>query len=234
MIRLLIIVLASIFAAANPSPGHTASPEQRCSALGVNCLCSEPLEMTAYVKNASGVDAVWNPNDSTTKQCNGENNYDHGSAINRGDSDPPLIGSDPAVLAAFPADASVPRYFRGSEGHTGTYEFGHVLAASDPRTRVAVRWYVYMSPNYVWTTGKTSGVHCLNSAKWFSLRTDADLWLDHERGRLVAAARLLPVRAALDLCRAGAGRGRIAEGQEMVPLRGGPAADDDGQHVRHP
>jgi len=173
MIRLLIIVLASIFAAANPSPGQAASPEQRCSALGVNCLCSEPLEMTAYVKSASGVDAVWNPNDSTTKQCNGENNYDHGSAINRGDSDPPLIGSDPAVLAAFPADASVPRYFRGSEGHTGTYEFGHVLAASDPRTRVAVRWYVYMSPNYVWTTGKTSGVHCLNSAKWFSLRTDA-------------------------------------------------------------
>src|SRR5438445_7407283 len=98
MIRLLIIVLASIFAAANPSPGHTASPEQRCSALGVNCLCSEPLEMTAYVKNASGVDAVWNPNDSTTKQCNCENNYDHGSAINRGDSDPPPELRPPQVM----------------------------------------------------------------------------------------------------------------------------------------
>ena len=43
--------------------------EARCGDLGVNCICSEPLQMTGLTPvNVSW----WNPNDSTTKECNGE------------------------------------------------------------------------------------------------------------------------------------------------------------------
>lgn len=42
-----------------------AAPEQRCTDLGGNCVCSEPMD----VKDGSAVQNHWNPSDSTKKQC---------------------------------------------------------------------------------------------------------------------------------------------------------------------
>ena len=46
----------------------TDAAEQRCDALGANCVCSEPFRMTSFTKIIFG-EAFWNPTDSTTKEC---------------------------------------------------------------------------------------------------------------------------------------------------------------------
>ena len=162
--RLSIVAVVFIaLALGMPSGGYAASPEQRCNALGGACLCSEPLEMTDYTVLGGGFH--YNPNDSTTKQCSGESN-DNGVIQRNGSA--PMVGNDPLVLAAMPAGRTVQRYMRGADGHTGIYQFDHNLASGDPRARVAVRWYVYLSPNYEFAD-KGNPAACQNSMKWFSV-----------------------------------------------------------------
>lgn len=45
MIRALVLVL--LLLVASPASPARASVEQRCTDLGANCMCSEPLQMTA-------------------------------------------------------------------------------------------------------------------------------------------------------------------------------------------
>src|SRR5436309_3040298 len=51
--------------------GHAAAvgaAEQRCTELGANCSCSEPLNTNSFVLN----NIFYNPQDSVTKGCSGE------------------------------------------------------------------------------------------------------------------------------------------------------------------
>ena len=151
----------------------STAAEQRCNDLGANCLCSEPFQMTSFAQDT----AWYNPNDSTINQCNGEN-VGTGETIVRPDgSNPPQVGSDPAVLAALPPGHSLQRYFRTNEGYTGIYELGHYLGVNNPDppqtyARVATRWYMYFSPNFQWgTTGS-----CANVGKWFVPYTGGGQW----------------------------------------------------------
>lgn len=138
-----------------------SAEEQKCTAFGANCLCSEPLQATSYtLVNVS----YYDPNDSTTKECVGETGSPVTSATILRGGTAPVVGSDSSVLAALPAGHSVARYFRGSDNHTGIYQFDHLLAAGDPRQRVAVRYYMYLSTDYLFAN-KSDATACQNSMK---------------------------------------------------------------------
>jgi hypothetical protein len=140
-----------------------SAAEQRCGELGSNCICSEPLEATAYtlVQNS-----IWNPNDSTTKQCSQLNGgATPGAALVHGQT--PLAGSDASVLNKLPAGHNIQRYLRGAEGHTSMFD---LLGEFNPNTfpaRVAARWYLFYSPNFQFSGGSSA---CLNSGKWIAPR----------------------------------------------------------------
>lgn len=142
-----------------PSIAEAAGNEARCTELGADCLCSEPLNTTTYSNSGTGASFWWNPGDTTTKQCglqgstNGfieENSFTH-TGVSSG-----------AAINALPV------------GHTNTYVMqagsytigfiGHYLP-STPTARVAMRGYVYYSSNYDFTSQNS----CTNSGKTFQL-----------------------------------------------------------------
>jgi hypothetical protein len=90
----------------------------------------------------------WNPNDSTTKQCNGEGVSPGGGVVIRNSSDF-AISTDATALSRLPAGGTVARFFAGTPGHGGIFYIGHTLSASDPTARAAMRWYRYYSPDFV-------------------------------------------------------------------------------------
>lgn len=161
--QIIVLVALGIFWGA---PNEANAAEQRCNALGANCLCSEPFQMTAYTLEA--VNNGYNPNDTSTKQCltnDGTTIFRPGPGNGVPSSSPPEIGSNPTVLAALPAGNTVARYMKGADGHTGIFETGYKFSSSDPTARTAIRWYLYFSPNFQFTNGA-----CLNSGKWFTMR----------------------------------------------------------------
>ncbi len=153
-------------------PTSALAEEQRCKDLGAECICSEPLQATAYSQHG----ASWfNPNDSIVKPCNGESNSGFTAAITRNDtSKPPQVGTKATVLASFPPGHTVQRYLELGEGHIGTYEMGHWFDTGVYQ-RMAIRWYQRHSTaadgsgssEYEWSN-KSSGP-CDNAGKWFSL-----------------------------------------------------------------
>ena len=92
--------------------------EQRCNELGANCVCSEPLN-TNNLGYAGG--GVYNPADSTTKQCTVELGRATGSAILRTShpsTQPDISGTNDAlILSRMPQRQSVLQYVvRGFDG----------------------------------------------------------------------------------------------------------------------
>lgn len=124
--------------------------EQRCNALGANCVCSEPLQMTGYTNLDPPNGYFWNPNDSTTLECNGGLGSAVGYAVTMQDLlNRSTISSDATILAALPAGNTVQRFLKYNEGFTGQFFLGHDFFSSlQFSTRVAMRWYEYYSPNY--------------------------------------------------------------------------------------
>lgn len=157
--QIIVLVALGIFWCA---PNEADAAEQRCDQLGASCVCSEPLQATAYLQ--VGILPYWNPNDSTSKECSGESPAVRGGFIIENSPAKFSASSDPTILNALPPGNSVARVFKTSEGYTGIFESGHVLGVSGetpPLTRVAARWYQYYSPNFVWSTTAT----CSNSGK---------------------------------------------------------------------
>lgn len=122
--------------------------EAACTALGANCVCSEPFQMTGFT-NTSG--SFYNPNDSTTKQC-GEEVANH--PISRNDADMEAITSadDATAFARMPAGNSVTRMFRVTPGNSGTFFVGGTLSSQNLGAtydaRMSIRAYVYHSTDY--------------------------------------------------------------------------------------
>jgi hypothetical protein len=149
------LVLAFLLSVLFPSVATTPladAAEARCTELGANCVCSEPLQMTGYTVHGSY--SGWlNPNDTSTKECNGEGDgVGVGYAIVNGggtsDSIVATAGSDSAVFAALPAGHSLTRVLRNPEAHVGLNFIGHTFpGVSTYAKRVAVRFYRYYSGN---------------------------------------------------------------------------------------
>ena len=59
-----LVVLGLVWGASN----EAGAAEQRCDALGANCVCSEPLNTPTLVQDPQ-IPGNWNPADSITKEC---------------------------------------------------------------------------------------------------------------------------------------------------------------------
>lgn len=122
--------------------------EQRCTELGANCVCSEPLNTNVYAHPDS---VNYNPADSVTKQCSAELT-NHPIARKPGVND--VFGSnDPTVLSKLPPGHSVNYFMRAGNNHTNIFWMGEQVGSKFDK-RLAMRWYWYHSPNFqFWPQG---------------------------------------------------------------------------------
>jgi len=118
--------------------------EYRCDELGANCLCSEPMNTATYTQSGN----YFNPADSTTKQCT-VTSAGAGYTIERPAAD--IVGASsathPAAFAALPSGATITRFMKAADNHSGIFFVGSWGHTSYYK-RYAVRWYKYFSTNY--------------------------------------------------------------------------------------
>jgi hypothetical protein len=115
--------------------------EQRCTDLGSNCLCSEPMNTTTF----AGGPPFWNPADSTTKECSTEGVT--GGAISRNDND--ISGSaDSTAIAALPPGHTLAHFMRASDQHDGIFFAGNGQSVSSSFVRIAARWYIWHTTTF--------------------------------------------------------------------------------------
>lgn len=122
--------------------------EARCTELGANCVCSEPLQADQYVDYGSH--SHWNPNDTANLECNGEGLPGAAVVRNSANTVVDLIASSNATaLSRLPANHSVARFLAGPQNHQGIWFMGHTMP--DDTTfakRIALRYYIYHSGDY--------------------------------------------------------------------------------------
>lgn len=119
--------------------------EQKCANLGVNCICSEPLDAPGLAISPNGTGGgLINPSASTTYECS---LGDSGQAISTDDLNCFDIANDPTVLAALPSGHQMSWFYRGRDSQRCIHNIGHILGPT-PVKRVAMRWYVYHSTDY--------------------------------------------------------------------------------------
>ena len=121
---------------------NAQAEEQRCAALGANCICSEPLQAGTYTHMGDG---KWDAGDSTTKECN--TGGVKKAAVQRNALDV-KASSDAAALAALPAGHGVARFVRANDNHEGMYYVGNNNPVDAKYVRIAARWYVYRSQTF--------------------------------------------------------------------------------------
>jgi len=127
--------------------------EQRCTDLGSNCICSEPLQATSYPESSNDFK---NPNDTSSLECSQDGVT--GGAITR-TADDVVASTDATALAALPSGHSVSRFVRAADNHEGTFMLGHNTSVSSGNARVAARWYIYHTPTFDFAAEGT----CINS-----------------------------------------------------------------------
>src|SRR3989440_5612464 len=118
---------------------NAQAEEQRCIALGANCICSEPLNTTTF----AGGPSFWNPADSTTKECS-EEPAAIGAPIAR--NSPVFSSNDATAMAALPPGHTMSNFLRTDDNHQGTFFVGNGIPVSSSFVRLAARWYVWHTP----------------------------------------------------------------------------------------
>jgi hypothetical protein len=130
-----------------------AGSESRCAALGLNCICSEPMQTATWTATGNRQ----NPADTTAtdKQCSlggaGEFLEWLDCCIQTMEGVTPA--QEAAAFARLPSGHSLSHVARlptlGAGGSQGGGSFGHNrLTGTSFVKRVAVRWYQYYSPDY--------------------------------------------------------------------------------------
>jgi hypothetical protein len=169
--------------------------EQRCTELGANCVCSEPLNTT----NLSYAGSWYNPGDTTTKQCTTEVfgiSDLTGSAITRTSNDL-TASNDSLLLSRLPKRTSTLQYVvRSPNNYTGAIDIHHRQIDAPSRTwldaripgtvqagarseyiseaRAAARVYVYISDDYEFTHMGACTNSKIGWADWISISHDYD------------------------------------------------------------
>ena len=118
---------------------NAQAEELRCIGLGANCICSEPLDTPTLV----GSTYWWNPADSITKECSGEE-ASIGGAILRNSA--PISSTDATAMAALPSGHTMLSFVRGEDDHQGIFFVGNGLPVSASFVRLAARWYIWHTP----------------------------------------------------------------------------------------
>src|SRR5262245_36188306 len=104
-------ILAYLLGVVSIFATNSYAAEQRCTELGTNCLCSEPLNTNSLVYSSP----YYNPADSTTKECDGFDAIP-GKAIVRPNGGL-LTTNDAMIMGALPAGHTNTYVVRGPEGH---------------------------------------------------------------------------------------------------------------------
>lgn len=151
----LFVIVVTVLWAPNPA----AAAEQRCIELGPNCVCSEPLQATDY--SNYGTNSHWNPNDTTSLECNGEGLPGAAVVRNAGSTIDLLASSDEAALSRLPPGHQVQRFLAGATGHRGIWFMGHTMPDGTTfAQRIALRYYIYHSPDYSFSDPTDSNLGC--------------------------------------------------------------------------
>jgi hypothetical protein len=161
--QILVLIVLGIFWGASNEAG--AANEQRCSELGANCVCSEPLNTSTYT---SPTESYFDPADTTVsdKQCTRLGGF-AGVTLEDGAGFRYVVESSGEMLTSLPpghlAGLNILRTKTEAEGNPGGggQFIGHNFSGGNPTARRSFRFYMYWSPTY---TLYDDGV-CLNSAK---------------------------------------------------------------------
>jgi len=121
---------------------NAQAEEQRCIALGANCICSEPLNTTTF---AGGPD-FWNPADSITKECSVEAASIGGAIVRT--SATITSSTDATAMAALPSGHTMSTFVRANDNHQGTFFVGNGVPVSASFVRLAARWYIWHTPTF--------------------------------------------------------------------------------------
>jgi len=190
----LVILLMMLFSA---SVAAAAGNEARCTELGANCVCSEPLQATAYPDYGTG--SHWNPNDTTTKECDVEGTPGAAIARNGWDLFP---STDSTALSRLPAGHSVSRFLGSPASHKGIFFVGHQMANDTTYVkRIAFRYYIYHSDAYNFSDEIDPNQGC--NSKW--LQFNSGLLGDKTHGEVHMYNFLEFATGAEDCCFVGPG-----------------------------
>jgi hypothetical protein len=150
--QIIALVVLGIFWGSSNEAG--AAVEQRCDALGANCICSEPMNTNNWVNTGDG--QHFNPADTTSsdKQC-GDFDGVANAPLASG-SGLQVTGVNSGVdVSALPAAHTVTWVARG-DSNNGS-QLGHRAAAGAPTARRSIRFYKYWSTDYVAQSNSNSG-----------------------------------------------------------------------------
>lgn len=189
-----------------------AANEVRCSQLGANCVCSEPLNTATYVP-VNG--AWWNPGDTTTKECLSEGQ----GAIQNGSGFQFIAANSGADISALPAGHTNTYVLRDDSPNNGGFIGGRAPAGT-PTARRAIRFYKYFSIDYN-AQGDTGGGCNANKIAQFGRQWIEGPMFTTEGGEwsIYDINAALGWNQTLDCC-VGPGPGNYQNGPPMSSLRG--------------
>ena len=153
---LLLITTFTPISSDNVYAYNASGNEDRCEALGANCVCSEPMNTNNLV--LKGNNYSLDPKDTTAKECTGADGVAGGVIVgNDKDSDPTsfiVAENSSSVLGALPSGNKVNFVIRGANNNAGTggapFYIGH-KADSKFIKRMAYRYYVYHTSDFEFT-----------------------------------------------------------------------------------
>ncbi|MBK5281301.1 MAG: hypothetical protein JJE16_04340, partial [Nitrospiraceae bacterium] len=148
-----------------------AGQEARCTELGTQCVCSAPLVGDISWNNAVGQHAYFSGEttaDASTKPCATRESSDVSSTkhssfqrVFNSPIDDITHSSEATIMNALPPGRTVTRVPRSPDPLTNSTFIGHEASTlTTGQSRVAIRWYQYYSPNWVFTSvanGCTNG-----------------------------------------------------------------------------
>jgi hypothetical protein len=138
--------------------------EQRCTDLGANCLCSQPMNAPTYTELQANT--YWAPDETSAKPCS-MSESEPGAVISY-DQFSYQVESSGAMFSALPnLDPSIDYFLRTTSGAGGGFH-GHEFPNSAPDGRISLRWYRYHSSD--WVISEPGGA-CPNSSKISELFT---------------------------------------------------------------
>jgi len=146
-----------------------AANEALCATLGVNCICSEPLNTNSWVDRNG--QSFYDPSDTTVsdKQCS-SSGVAVGAAYEQSPGAIRLFGAargsgDPMFSALPNLSPSVQYLTRTQQNDGGGFLGSKLNYAVNPSARVGIRIYKYYSNDYVFTGSYPPDLPLCNSAK---------------------------------------------------------------------
>src|SRR5882724_1064024 len=142
------ILAAVLMAAVLSSPLTSHAQEQRCTDLGANCICSEPMNTSSLTVPPGSADFGIGFADGGTRKCKYLGIPNTVGEIPASSRSQYFMSNTASTINALTNTGNPAFVFSGREGNTGALILGHSDLPSWNQTRVAMRWYRYYSPNF--------------------------------------------------------------------------------------